>query len=288
MQKFQDVKLTGKDGAEISTIFLGVDSDEKKGIVVISHGFGEHAGSYTEFMERLWQSGYASITPDQRGHGKPPDGISFKKWQGIIKNYRDFIDDISVITDYLNEKAPGTPLVMYGHSMGGNIVANALLRLPPEQLSHYSCAVLEAPWLELYKPLTPAMIRVLKVLNVIAPNYVQKIDLDVDAISSENEKQDVYTKDQYYHGSLSARLINGMLGGCAYALDNAKSLSTKTFLAIADNELVLSNDEMRDFAAKAGDIVTVKTYKSNHAIHNDVSQEEYCKDLIEFLDLNVL
>ncbi|MCL2425433.1 MAG: lysophospholipase [Oscillospiraceae bacterium] len=287
MHNFQDVKLKAKDGANISAISLGIDSSDKKGIVVICHGFGEHASSYKEFMERLWQSGYASIAHDQRGHGKPPEGVSLEKWQGIIKNYQSFVDDISSIIDYLNEQAKGVPLVMYGHSMGGNIAANALLRLPSKQLSLFSCAVLESPWLELYKPLSPAMLCGLRVLNVFCPNLVQKIKFNVDSICSEDEKQKAYTSDMYYHGVMSVRLICGMTDSCAYALSNAEKLSIKTFLAIADNELVLSNDAMHRFADKAGDIVTVKMYKSNHAIHNDVSQEEYCDDLIAFLEENI-
>jgi len=290
MQGFQNFKLKAKDGANINALSLGIDSDNKKGIVLICHGFGEHVTSYREFMERLWQSGYASISFDQRGHGKPPEGVSLDKWQGIIKGYHDFMDDISTLVEYLKEKAPSTPLIIYGHSMGGNIVANALLRLPKDQISAFSGAVLESPWMELYKPLSPTLSCVIKVMNVFAPNVVQKIKFNADEVSSVTEKQKVYTSDQYYHGSMSVRMMNDMTKGCAYALKNADKLSVKTFLACADNELVLSNKAMHDFADKAnrnGDIVTVKTYKSNHAIHNDASQEEYCDDVIAFLDLQV-
>jgi len=291
MQDFQNAKLKAKDGANINALSLGIDSGDKKGIVLVCHGFGEHAESYTVFMERLWQSGYASISFDQRGHGKPPEGIALNKWQGVIKNYRFFMEDISTLIEYLKKKAPDTPLIMYGHSMGGNIAANALLRLPPEQVSLFSCAVLESPWMELYKPISPTLRCVVKVLNIVAPNKIQKIKFNADEISSEREKQKVYTSDRYYHGSISVRMINEMVKACAYALKNADRLPVKTFLACADNELVLSNKAMSDFADKAnsiGDIVTVKTYKSNHAIHNDVSQEEYCNDIIEFIDSNIV
>jgi hypothetical protein len=83
------------------------------------------------------------------------------------------------------------------------------------------------------------------------------------------------------------RLISGILDGCTYAMENAAKLPVKTYLAYADNELVVSKEAMLDFAAKAGDMVTVKEYASHHAIYNDVNREPYCRDLVEFMDANL-
>jgi len=285
MQTFEHIIITAKDGAEIPAITYNVEDGSKKGVIVVCHGFGEHSGSYIEHAERLWQGGYASIIPDQRGHGKPPDGV--KKWHGLIPDYQCFIDDIVSVTETVKEMAPGVPIALYGHSMGGNIVINTLLRLPPEQVSTYFCAVLESPWLELYKPLNPPMICLLRFLNRIVPDFTVFRKLKHSDLSSDEEKRGGYSKDPYYHGLISMRMITGVIDACSYALANAARMPVKSFMAYADNDLVVSTKAMLDFAAKAGDIITVKEYASNHAIYNDVKRESYCRDLISFLDSNI-
>ena len=285
MQSVEYITVTAKDGAQIPVITCNIEDSNKKGIVIVCHGFGEHSGAYIEHAGRLWEGRYACVILDQRGHGKPPQGV--KKWHGIIPSYQSFIDDIDSVTEAVRKMAPDTPIAIYGHSMGGNIVVNALLRLPPGKASSYFCAILESPWLELYEPLSPMFVGVIRCLNRIMPNFRHYRKLKYDKLSTDTEKKQGYSKDPYYHGVISVRMIDGIMKGCSYALENAGRLPVKTYLAYAGNELVVSNDAILEFAAKAGDMVTIKQYESNHAIYNDVKREPYCRDLIAFLDSNV-
>ena len=285
MQAFEHITITAKDGAEIPAITYNVEDGSKKGVIVVCHGFGEHSGSYIEHAERLWQGGYASIIPDQRGHGKPPDGV--KKWHGLIPDYQCFIDDIASVTETVKEMAPGAPIALYGHSMGGNIVLNVLLSLPPEQAKVYFCAMVESPWLGLHNPINPVMHTLIKIMNRISPNYRDKRKLNSEDLSSDKEKNQGYAKDPHYHGFISMRMIHGIIGACSYALKNAARLPVKTHLAYARHERIVSNDAIFEFINKAGDMVIVKEYDSHHAIYNDVRREQYCRDLIAFMDSNL-
>ena len=285
MKNINYIKIDAKDGAKIPVITFNIEEGSKKAIVIISHGFGEHAESYVEHAEQLWQGGYASVIIDQRGHGKPPEGS--KKWHGQIPDYQCFVDDIISVTDYIKTTAPNTPIALFGHSMGGNIVVNTLLKITPEKAKEYFCAILESPWFELTPPLSPTTRHLLKHLNQIMPRFRIHRKLDHGKISSDNEKSKGYAKDPYYHGFISVRMIAGIIDGCDFALENADKMPIKTYLAYAENEVIVSNKEMLEFAEKAGEIVTVKGYESNHAIHNDVQQVPYCKDLIAFLDSNL-
>ena len=285
MQTVEYININAKDGAVIPVMMCNVNNSEKKGIIIVCHGFGEHSGAYTEHAERLWQGGYASVILDQRGHGKPPEGA--KKWHGLIPDYQCFIDDIVSVTDEVELKYPETPIIIYGHSMGGNIVTNALLRLPTEQAKRYICAALESPWFELYDPVSKFNLCLIKCMNRIYPDFVHRRDLKHDILSSDTEKRAGYAKDPYYHGKISVRMITGVLKGCKYALENAGSLPVKTYVAYADNDLVVCNKAILEFAEKAGDMVTLKKYASNHAIYNDVNREQYCRDLTAFFDSNL-
>jgi len=275
MQTIEHIKIIAKDGAAIPVVTFNIEDSSKKGIVIICHGFSEHFGSYIEHAGRLWQGEYATVIFDQRGHGKPPEGA--KRWQGQIPHYQCFLDDVFYVTEYVKEKAPNTPIAIYGHSMGGNIVANTLLRLPPEQAKEYFCAILESPWFELYKPLNPTKKRLVRVLNKVAPRFRYH----------RRKKHDDLSSDPYSHSYISMRMAAGVMDGCIYALENANRLPIKTFISYADNELVVCRKTIKYFARKAGDMVTLKKYASNHSIYNGISQEEYCRDLITFLDSNV-
>jgi len=289
MQNIQHIKVDAKDGAVIPLMLCNLEDSSKKGIVIVSHGFGEHCDAYAEHAERLWQGGYACAVPDQRGHGKPPVGA--KKFHGLIPDYQCFVDDILTVTDVVKKMAPDVPIAIYGHSMGGNIVINTLLRLPSlpaGQAPHYACAMLESPWLELYEPLDPVTRCAIRIMNRIAPNFLHYRKLKHENISSDSEKNKGYSKDPYYHGIISMRMITGIADACAFAMENASRMPVKTYLAYAENELIVSNKAILEFAEKAGDMVTLKEYASNHAIYNDVQREPYCKDLIAFLDANIV
>jgi len=146
---------------------------------------------------------------------------------------------------------------------------------------------LESPWLELYEPLSPLKSCLVRFLSRILPNFRNHRKLKHENLSSDTEKKQGYSKDPYYHGFISMRMISGIMGACKYAMENAARLPVKTYLAYADNELVVSNREIKAFAEKAGDMITIKEYASNHAIYNDVMREAYCRDLIAFLDNNI-
>jgi len=283
--KMQKIDVPAKDGVSIPTIFYNVEESDKKAIVIISHGFGEHSASYIELAETLWKAGYASVIPDQRGHGTPPEGV--KSWHGLIPNYQCFIDDIVSVTEAARQMAPDVPIVLFGHSMGGNIVTSAMLKLPPEQAKVYTCAVLESPWFGLSETPGKLLKLMVKIFNRIAPNITIVNKLKHEDISSNKERAAGYGKDPLYHGVISMRMINGIFDACKYAIENADQLPAPVYLAYADNEKIVSNKAIKEFAQKAGDTVELKEYKSNHAIHNDDNRESYCRDIIAFLETKI-
>jgi alpha-beta hydrolase superfamily lysophospholipase len=285
MSTIQKINVTAKDGAVIPAVTVGIENSQKKAVVIICHGFGEHSGSYIEFAEDLQKAGYASIIPDQRGHGTPPEGA--KNWYGQIPNYQCFVDDVISLSEVVRKMAPETPIVLYGHSMGGNIVINTVLNLPAQEASLFNCAVLEAPWFALYKPPTALEVFMAKILTPIAPSFRFERKLNSALLSSDTERAESYVKDPLYHGFISMRMVTGILGGCDYAMENAARLPIPVYLAYADNELVVSNEAILQFAEKAGEIVTKKEYDSNHAIHNDRIREQYISDMIAFFDSHV-
>jgi len=112
-----------------------------KAIVVISHGYGGHAGQYIYFTEFLNHEGYGVYAFDHRGHGH---SLAPK---GHIESYEYFINDLEYLILFIKSAHPDIPIYMFGHSMGG-FIAFVYGLLHPETLRGqiFSAPALGAPW----------------------------------------------------------------------------------------------------------------------------------------------
>ena len=275
------ISIKAKDNAAISALAHNFNNDSIKGVVIIIHGFGEHAAMYTAVGERFGEEGYACILYDQRGHGASPDDR--KNWFGIIPSYQHFLDDLDSVAEAAGNMAPGASLALYGHSMGGNVMLNYLIKHNAEK---YSCAILEAPWLGLYNEPSPIVVGVAKLAGRLSPYMKTKNELKPEILTSDPTKLDGYSSDPLYHGQISFRLFIGVKNGCEYAIKNASQVSLPLFLAYAEQDKVLDNEATLLFASNAGDNVKLHKYDCKHAIHNDLKREDFFKDVVEFLEEN--
>lgn len=102
----------------------------EKGILLISHGLGEHAGRYGRFAMFMAGRGFHVYAHDHRGHGltKAPDAPlgRFAAREGVAK----VLDDVRTIRDLAVTEHPGLPVILFGHSMGGLIALNATEAMP--------------------------------------------------------------------------------------------------------------------------------------------------------------
>ncbi len=101
-----------------------------RAVVHINHGLAEHAARYARFADFLAPHGIATYAHDHRGHGfttapdAPPGRFAAADGQDKV------VADVVAIHDLIRTAHPGVPLVVFGHSMGGLIAANLLLRHP--------------------------------------------------------------------------------------------------------------------------------------------------------------
>ena len=287
MQTYK-LNATSKDGYSVPAIttYSAEAAPKAKGIVIICHGFGEHSGSYRELMERLLAQNYAAVAFDQRGHGFLGEASPRKRFKkfGVVPSYESFMDDIEALVSAVKKMAPSIPLILYGHSMGGNIAANCLLR---RGQADFACAVLESPWLGLYSDLKPFAATAAKALGSLSPKFAIVNKLKLSDITGDAAKAEAIGKDPLYHNRISFRLITDIRAGCAYALENARALMIPTYLAFAKDERIVGNPAIMAFRGACGDNVTLKEYDSRHAIHNDVNRDAFYKDAIAFLNNNV-
>ncbi|WP_269930426.1 alpha/beta fold hydrolase [Aminobacter sp. HY435] len=96
--------------------------------IQINHGLAEHAARYARFADFLAARGYHVYAHDHRGHGSTsatdaPLG-RFAASNGVDR----VLADVGAVHDHIAEQHPGLPVVIFGHSMGGLITLNYVLR----------------------------------------------------------------------------------------------------------------------------------------------------------------
>lgn len=108
------------DGLELDLLVL-VPEETPKGIFQIHHGMSEYKERYLPFMEYLTEAGYVTAIHDCRGHGK---SVKSEEDYGYMYGAGAdvLVDDAHQVTEYLKERWPGIPVILFGHSMGSMVV----------------------------------------------------------------------------------------------------------------------------------------------------------------------
>lgn len=119
--------LPSPTGAALNLYIKGA-TGEARGVVHICHGFAEHAARYARFADDLSAAGFHVYAHDHRGHGytKAPDAPQgrFAARGGVKK----VLDDVDAVHARIAAEHPGLPLILFGHSMGGLIALNSVMR----------------------------------------------------------------------------------------------------------------------------------------------------------------
>lgn len=253
--------------------------DRPRAVVCLVHGIGEHSGRYVHVADRLTKAGYAMFTFDLRGHGKS-EGL-----RGHIPSYEAIMQDISFLLEIANKKFPQLPAFLCGHSLGGNLVLNYVLRRQP----YLKGVIATAPWLRLaFEP--PAFkIALGKITNRIWPSFSQKSGLDTNALSHDLEAVHTYKNDPMVHDRISARMFISTYQAGQWALEHASEFSLPLLLMQGGADKIISIEASKEFANKISEKCTFKIWDNlYHEIHNEPEKEEVFKFLIDWLDKEVI
>ena len=249
-----------------------------KAVVCLVHGLGEHIGRYAHVADRLTKAGYIILAFDLRGHGKSPGP------RGHSPSYEAFMWDISTLLEISNKKFPQLPSFLYGHSLGGNLVLNYVLR----RQSHLKGVIATAPWLCLaFKP-SAFKIALGKMINYFWPSFSQKNGLDTKALSRNLEAVRFYESDPLVHDHISALMFISTHQAGQWALKHASEFSLPLLLMHGGADKIISVEAGREFAGKIKENCTLKIWDGlYHEIHNEPEKEEVFKFLINWLDKEV-
>lgn len=246
-----------------------------RGVVLLVHGLGEHAGRYDALAHQLNDWGFAVRGYDQYGHGES-GGL-----RGGLPSDNRLLDDLADMVDSARARMNrSTPLILLGHSLGGLVAARfvALALRPVEAL------VLSSPALD--PGLSTVQKLLLAVLPNIAPNFRVGNGLDPSLLSHDRAIVAAYKNDKLVHDRVSGRLAR-FIADCGPAtVALAGSWKIPTLLLYAGADKLVNPAGSRAFAAAAPkQVVRAHCFEAlYHEIFNELKPAPVFTELKKWLD----
>lgn len=246
-------------------------TSEARAHVCIVHGLGEHGGRYHRLAADFVTAGLKVFAFDQQGHGQNPGK------RGCIQSYASLMDDIEAMLAFTQQ---GLPLVLLGHSMGGNLVLNYALRKTQLPIAVIS----SSPMIKAARPPGRFMEVLLRMLMRVAPNVRLHSKVVASRLMSNRTEQKELEQDDLFHSDLSLRLGGALLDSGRWLLENAPRLSVPTLLTHGTNDYLTCPDASRQFAAAAGPVCQLEILHGQlHDPFRDEQRERVITKFISFI-----
>ena len=256
-------------------------------VVCIVHGIGEYGGRYDRVATRFNEAGYAVLSMDLRGHGE-----SLGK-KGTCAPRKDVLDDVSALLTYAELKYPKIPIILYGHSMGGNITLDYRCRGGMNDVP--VAYLISAPWIRLVHPIPEPAYWGVKVLSKIVPRFTVGSAVDEESLGNPVSVQP-YQSDPMVHNRISSLCaVDGFKIGRALEKgtlkDNRRAADIPLLMMHGGADAICDAGATRDLAVRLqeqGENVDYIVWPGLfHEIHNggpDSTGDEVIDKMIEFID----
>ena len=281
--------FTARDGENLALYSWQAEESSKqpgnlgapsRGVVLIVHGLGEHAGRYDHVANNLRNWGFQVCAYDQRGHGEST-GLP-----GILPNSNALLDDLADVVDDTRQLYPQRPLILLGHSLGG-LVASRFVSLG---IRPVDALVLSSPALN--AGLSAFQKLLLRVLPRIAPDLSVSNGLDANFISHNPQAVKAYLEDRLVHNKISPRLGQFIATAGPATLAAATQWRTPTLLMYAGADKLVNpagSDQFAKLATTSKSVkpgtVTAKRFDGYyHELFNELDAEPVFELLKNWLD----
>ena len=250
-----------------------------RAIVVLVHGLGEHSGRYAHVAQALVDAGHAVHALDHRGHGKSSGKRAF------VKRYDELQRDLHQFRQMVEREHPGTPLVVLGHSMGGNIAMGHAL----DHQDGIAALVLSGPALAVGDDFSPIQIKIFTAIAKVAPG-VRPQGLSDEAISRDLAVVAAYRNDPLvYRGKISAGLGAALIGAMQSFPDRYEQLRLPILVLHGTDDQLADVAGSRELEAKAVNADLTAHYYEGlyHEVFNEPEQDRVLADLTTWLDAHL-
>ncbi|QIL88762.1 lysophospholipase [Microbulbifer harenosus] len=244
------------------------------GVVVVSHGLGEHSGRYRRLAGELNARGYSVYVLDHYGHGQSPGR------RGDVGDFFDYSRDLCRFVRLVRHENPGLSLHLLGHSMGG-VIACASVVYPMDDCAVESL-VLSAPAFVGANEPSGVEFGLLKLLGHICPGLPLSNRLQTQWISRDPDIVEAYRGDELVHGRITPRWYAGYRRVREQLLAQPEALKIPCLLLLPEQDMLVDvSASHRWFNGLSGSVHRLCRFPgAYHEIFNEPEDGDKALDLL--------
>jgi alpha-beta hydrolase superfamily lysophospholipase len=240
----------------------------------VVHGLGDHSGRFDDLGRWFANRGVDVYCYDQIGHGKSPGP------RMTIPGYRYLLDDVESFLGKLTSTHPDSCVVLFGQSMGGNLVLNHQLR----GYSKPALAIAGSPMFRVVNPPGALLMLLYRILARLAPNHTLAAPVDPANLSRDLAEQRAFEADPLVQRKISLRLGKALIDSGTWALKHAAELSTPTLVTHGDADLITCHRSSIEFAQSSSGQAALQIWPhGTHDLHHDIIREEYLSSVFDWM-----
>lgn len=248
---------------------------EPRGVVVLAHGYGEHARRYDHVAQRFGEAGLVTYALDHRGHGR----AGGKRVR--VRHMKEFVADFRELVARARAENPGRKVIVLGHSMGGGIV----FAYGVAHADDYDLMILSGPAIAAHTGVSKAKAVIGKAIGSIFPNLPIEA-IDAEAVSRDPKVVADYKADPLvYRGKVPAGIGKALLvvGEKMHLL--APGITAPLLVVHGEQDSLVSADGSRRLVEHVGSRdVELKVYPELfHEVFNEPERDQVLDDVVEWI-----
>jgi len=247
---------------------------DARAILVIVHGFGEHSNRYTNVVNHLTSCSYGLYGFDIRGHGRSSGQ------RGHINDWGEYQGDLRAFLQMIIKQESDRPLFLLGHSMGGLIVLDYILRHPEGLRGAIISGALIKPTVN-----KPWRMTLARLVSRVLPRASFSVGLDKSVLSRDSEVIKAYDEDPLVHGVATARWGTELFATIEWVKTHADEVRIPILMVHGEADRLNSSEGTCRFYEKvAFPDRELRIYPGGyHEPHNDLDHERVIRDFEKWL-----
>jgi len=248
-----------------------------RGLFLITHGISEHSDCYNLLAHELAAKDWTVFGWDLIGHGRSSGP------RGVIEHFNDFSKHLGMLVDFLkgHNDIKSSPLVAFGHSMGGLITTQYILDL---KTGFPQACILSCPAFGLETKLSATKESAAQWMNQFFPSLTINNGLQFDHLSRDPKMVASYRTDSLRHRKISAPLYLGMKAAQVDVGERMHSFGSPLLMQSAGRDTTITTSDCIEFYKKVPQPKKLHIYEESfHEIYNDINRQEVIDHLHQYL-----
>lgn len=208
-----------------------------KAIIVFVHGLADHVGRYGSFTNYFATRGYGVCLFDMRGHGQSGGRRTH------VSHFSDYLYDLSQFIEFIKKSSPAVPLFLVGHSFGGQIVLNFVVRYA----KGIRGVVALSPCISIKVEIPKWKIKLGKMAAKWLPVIRMKNDINPELLSHDRAVVDGYINDINVSKDITLRLGHEIMKNAELVMAMASRIHVPALMMHGSSDEICDSEATRKF-----------------------------------------